>query len=184
MKNNFTTKMLVEAGIMLALSYVLSLIPVFKMPFGGSVTAGSMIPLIIFAIRWGVVPGVGVGLTFGLLKLTQDPYIVHPIQLVLDYPLAFALLGLSGVFKPMIMKKLSNPSVEASFYAVLAVMLGFFGRYICHVLSGVVFFGEYAGDQNVWLYSFVYNSTYLVPDMIVAAILFAFIVKPIMKIAK
>jgi len=181
MKEKFTTKMLVEGAVMLALAYALSLIPVFKMPFGGSVTAGSMIPIIIFALRWGLKPGLLVGLSFGLMKLTQDPYIVHPVQLVLDYPLPFMLLGLAGLFKNQIESKLST---GAEVTAVVAVFVSFVARYLCHVLSGVVFFSEYAGEQNAIIYSLIYNSTYLLPDMIVAMVLMALVIRPVMKIAK
>lgn len=182
MNKNFTTKMMVEGAVMLALAYALSLIPVFKMPFGGSITAGSMIPIIIFAIRWGLKPGLLVGFTFGLLKLTQDPYIIHPVQLALDYLLPFMLLGLAGIFKNPIEERLNTASAQVM--AVVAVFVAFTARYICHVLSGVVFFSEYAGEQNAVIYSLIYNSTYLLPDMILAMVLMALIVKPVMKLAK
>lgn len=185
MKNQ-KTRMLVEGSIMLALAYVLSLVPVWKMPFGGSVTAGSMIPIIIFAIRWGLKPGLLVGFAFGLLNLTQNPYIVHPAQLVLDYPLAFTLLGLAGVFHSNIKEGIQHgDNTKLVKYALFATILGFIGRYISHVISGIVFFGEYAPEgQSILMYSLVYNSTYLLPDMIVALFVISIVIKPIMNLRK
>jgi thiamine transporter len=149
---------LTEAGVMVALAAVLGLIEIIKMPQGGSVTAASMFPIILLAFRRG--PGVGflAGAVYGLVRLYPSPYVVHPVQFVLDYPLAFAVLGVAGLFP-------RNPYVGAT----LAVA----GRFASHLFSGVIFFGSYAGDQNVWVYSAVYNGSYLGVELIVTLVVAA-----------
>ena len=96
------------------------------------------------------------GFIAGILNLFLDPYIIHPIQLVMDYPLPFAALGLAGLFpnRPMI-----------------GLVLGTAGRYVIHVLSGAIFFGAYAPEgMNPWIYSLGYNASYIVPNGIIAIV--------------
>ncbi|MBD0355302.1 MAG: energy-coupled thiamine transporter ThiT, partial [Rubrobacteraceae bacterium] len=93
------TRVLTEAALAIALAFVLGFVVLFKMPFGGSVSL-EMIPLILLALRQGWKVGIVAGATYGLLDLAIDPYVVHPVQLLLDYPLAFGVLGLAGLFKP------------------------------------------------------------------------------------
>src|SRR5690554_5198366 len=93
----WSTKMLTEAGIMVALAVLLSRIKIYESPMGGSVTAGSMIPIILFAIRWGVGPGMITGAIFGVIKIILGGYVYTPVQAILEYPVAFGLLGLAGI---------------------------------------------------------------------------------------
>lgn len=176
MKKNqkFNVRMLTEGGMMIALSVLLSYIKIYTLPNGGSITAGSMIPLMIFAIRWGVGPGIIVGATYGVLDFILKPYFYHPIQFLLDYPVAFGLLGLAGL--GYLIDK-SNGYTKLS----LGVTLGIAGRMLSHVLSGVLFFAEYAGDQNPWIYSIGYNMSYLVPELIISIVVLMLIWKPLNK---
>ncbi len=99
MRNN-KTRMLVEAGIMMALAYVLSLVVVFQMPNGGTITAGSMIPILIFAFRWGGIQGMFVGSIYGVIQFMLGPkYSFHIVSILFDYVVAFGALGLAGFFK-------------------------------------------------------------------------------------
>jgi thiamine transporter len=166
--------MVVEAGIMLALSCALSMLTIYKMPQGGSITAGSMIPIIFFAVRWGVGPGLLTGLAYGLIQaILPGAYIMHPIQFLLDYPVAFTCLGLAGFFNK------DNASILAG--TALAVL----GRLVCHILSGVVFFGEYAPvGQSPWVYSLIYNGTFLGVEFIITAILVVLLVKFVPQMKK
>src|SRR4029450_8981349 len=95
------TRVLTEAALAVALAFVLGFVVLFKMPYGGSVSL-EMIPLILLALRQGWKVGVVAGAAYGLLDLAIDPFVVHPLQLVLDYPLAFGVLGLAGFFKPTV----------------------------------------------------------------------------------
>jgi thiamine transporter len=150
------TRVLTEAAIAVALSFVLGLFVLFKMPFGGSVSL-EMIPLILLSLRQGWKVGVVAGAAYGILDLALDPFVVHPLQLLLDYPLAFGVLGLAGLFKPTV-----RGAVIGATVAVLA-------RFICHFLSGVVFFASYAPEGwNPLLYSAAYNAAYLAPSLVIA----------------
>jgi thiamine transporter len=166
MSTQKTTKMLVEGGLMTALSTVLSLIVLFKMPQGGSVTAASMVPLMLFAFKWGLGPGILAGLTHGAIQaILPGAYVMHPVQFLLDYPVAFACMGLAGLFRH------KNWGMYPG--VVLAILL----RFVCHLLSGVIFFASYAEGQNVWLYSTIYNGSFLAAELgislLVMALLYA-----------
>lgn len=126
------------------------------MPQGGSVTLGSMIPLIIFAIAYGPIVGIFAGIAFGLVRLMYDPFVVHWIQLLLDYPLAFGAIGLAGIFKNSYTK---------------ATIIAFAGRFLMAFISGVVFFGDMAEGTHPIIYSMAYNGTYILVELIIALIL-------------
>lgn len=166
-----TTKMLVEGGLMIALSTVLSLIVLFKMPQGGSITAASMVPIILYACKWGVGPGVLAGLAHGALQaILPGAYVVHPIQFLLDYPLAFACIGLAGIF--------GQKSWGMYPGAVLAIFL----RLVSHVLSGVIFFASYAeAGQNVWIYSTLYNGPFLLVELGISLVVLTALYKVVPK---
>ena len=177
MKKKWSTKMIVEAGVMLGLSVILSRIKVYEAPMGGSVTAGSMIPILLFAMRWGIVPGILVGATFGVLKIILGGWIFSPIQAILEYPIAFGFLGLAG----LISNKINMENKEYYKNTILSVFLAIGGRFICHFLAGVIFFSEYAGEVNPWIYSLGYQASYLVPEFIVSVIILSIIWRPIQK---
>ena len=160
------TRVLTEAAIAVALSFVLGLFALFKMPFGGSVSL-EMIPLILLSLRQGWKVGVVAGAAYGLLDLLAiDPFVVHPLQLLLDYPLAFGVLGLAGLFRPT-----ARGAIVGATVAVLA-------RFICHFLSGVVFFASYAPDGwNPFLYSAAYNAAYLAPSLVIAIVVVVVLLK-------
>ena len=103
----FSTKILTEAAVMIALSIVLGRFKIFEMPQGGSITLGQMIPLLFFAIRHGAGYGIIVGAVYGVLDMLLGGYIYTPIQAILDYPLAFGLLGLAGCFSKQIVSAVS-----------------------------------------------------------------------------
>jgi thiamine transporter len=158
-----STKALVEAGVMIALAQVLSYVRIFEAPFGGSVTAGSMVPILFFAIRWGVGPGMLAGAVYGVLQFLLGPkYSMHILSILLDYIVAFGLLGLAGMF---------NKSMKG---ILLGVTAGVFGRFVSSVLSGVIVFGAYTPEtMNPWVYSIIYNGSYLLPEL---AISFFFVI--------
>lgn len=169
--------MVVEAGIMLALSVVLSRFKIYEAPQGGSVTAGSMIPILLFAMRWGVGPGIFTGATFGILKIILGGWIFSPTQAILEYPVAFGLLGLAGLFSG----QNNNSNGRYYFNVIISTALAVGGRFLCHLFAGVIFFSEYAGDKNPWIYSLSYQASYLVPEFIVSVIILSIIWKPLQK---
>ncbi len=155
-KAAFDSRCIALAGITVAISFVLSYVKLWEMPQGGSITFVSLLPIMLFAYIYGPKKGVLVGLIYGIMQAMQDTYIIHPAQFLLDYPIAFAMIGFAGVFKNVAaLDKL--PQVKFVLGAILAGAL----RFIAHVLSGVFAFGAYAidaGQNNFWLYSLGYNS--------------------------
>lgn len=152
---------LVETAVMIAAAVALSYIRLFKMPQGGSVTLGSMVPILLISLRHGTRWGVTAGVLTGLIQYLQDPYMAHPIQFLLDYPIAFGLLGLAGLAR-------GRSWVVAAWLAPFA--LG--GRFLAHVTAGAVFFAEYApAGQNPWLYSIIYNGSYMLPELVISGLL-------------
>lgn len=161
---SWTARRLAYAGICIAVAFVLSCIKMFRMPQGGSVTPAAMMPLILFALAFGPGQGLVVGCAFGLLQLIEDAYVIHPIQLLVDYPMAYTALAL-GCLAMLLPEKLDR------FRLPLAVLLGYIGRYVMATISGAVFFAEYAGEQNAWLYSLGYNISYLGVEAVIACAL-------------
>lgn len=152
------TRVLTEAALAIALAFVLGLIKVFQMPLGGSISL-EMVPLIILALRQGPVVGITAGAVYGVIQLIVSPFIVHPVQVLFDYPLPFAALGLAGIF---------SPTVRG---AVLGTLVAVLARFVFHFVSGVVFFASYAPEGwNPYIYSAAYNAAYLVPSAVVAAV--------------
>jgi thiamine transporter len=158
--NFFSTKILAEIIIFVSMGAALALIShsVFGLPQGGSINVG-MVPIFWLALRRGPKIGIFAGAVLGLVDLAIEPFIVHPIQFILDYPLAFACLGLAGFFR--------NSGAAG---AVVGVIVGGTGRYICHFTSGVIYFPDYAppGVSPV-VYSIIYNGTYMIPSIIICA---------------
>jgi thiamine transporter len=151
-------RVLTEAALAIALAFVLGLIKVFQMPMGGSISL-EMIPLILLALRQGPLVGIVAGAAYGLLDLAIEPFIVHPVQVLLDYPLAFGALGLAGFFQPTVRG------------AILGTVVAVLARFICHFISGVVYFASYAPEGwNVYIYSAAYNAAYLIPSLIIAVV--------------
>ena len=161
-KTVWNTKMLALGAVCMALSNVLSMIKLFDMPQGGSVTPASMLPLMLFAYVYGVGPGMTVGAVYGVMQFIIEPYFLSVPQMLLDYPIAFAMVGLAGVFSTY-----KNRPVGL----MAGVVLGSLGRFVAAVLSGVVFFAEYAGDQNPLVYSIGYNGAYMLPECIICVVL-------------
>ncbi len=153
------TRITVEIALTIALAVVLSMFTLLKMPQGGSVSLG-MLPLFVLALRRGLGPGLVAGGLYGLVDLLVDPYPpVHWVQPLLDYPIAYLLVGLAGVATPVLARALDAKAAVRTALAIAGgILVGATGRYLAHFVSGMVFFGEYAPEgQPVWLYSAIYN---------------------------
>ena len=161
-KMPWTPRDIAFAAMCVAMSFILSCIKLFAMPQGGTVTPASILPMMIYIVAFGPARGMVVGCAYGLLQLFQGAYVIHPIQMLVDYPMAFGALALGGLVNYIKMpERLKLP---------VAVVLGYVGRYIMSVLSGVIFFAEYAGEQGALVYSLIYNISYLGPDCIACAV--------------
>jgi len=172
MTKNAKIRILTEGAVMIALATVLSFIKVFHLPWGGSVTLLSMLPMIIFSIKRGVKSGLLASLLFALIQLGQGIAMdgllgwgLTPAMLAacifLDYIGAYTVLGLGGIFG-------KKGFVGQMGGTALAIVL----RYFMHVVSGAVIFHssgmiwEGFATDNSWLYSSLYNGAYMLPELI------------------
>lgn len=151
-------KVLAETAIFVALATALSFVIVYTLPQGGSITLASMVPILWLAFRRGPKIGVIAGVLYGLIQFAVLPYIAPVpyaiIQVLLDYPLAFGVLGLAGFFAKR---------------SVLGTVVGISGRFIMSFISGVVYWAPvYAPTLNPFAYSAVYNGSYLLPELLIS----------------
>lgn len=165
-KNETDSKSIAYAGICIALSFALSYLRIVKMPQGGSITVASLLPLMIYSFMFGTKKGVFAGMIYGIMQAVQDTYILHPAQFLLDYPVAFAAIGLAGAFANL--KSLDKlPQVQFALGAIVAGV----GRYVSHLLSGIFAFGAFAPEgQPVFVYSLTYQAAYVLPDLLIVIV--------------
>lgn len=165
------TKSVAFAGVTIALSFALSYVKLFSLPQGGSITLASMLPLIIYAYVFGARKGVLAGVIYGVLQCLQSPQFYQPLQVLLDYPIAFGTIGLAGTIKNC--KSIKSPMVKFIIGATIACL----GRYIAHFLSGYYVFSSWAMEGYTALsWGLVYNLYVIVELAIiicVGAILFS-----------
>ena len=171
----FQTRVLAEIVVFAALScvlYVLTL-PFLTLPFGGSVTAGCMVPIIWLSYRRGTKVGVFGGIIFGLVALPIDvirlPYspIVHPVQVLLDYPIPFGAIGLAGLLRPQSSGRILR--------ALGGVAVATLGRFLSHFFAGIFFWSTLGLDGII--YSAIYNGSFLTGEFIISIIIVYIIVK-------
>ena len=150
-----------EIGVAIALAAVLGQVRIFVMPQGGSVSL-ELLPIMFLAVRRGVVPAATAGLLYGLLQLgLPGAFVYHPAQAALDYPLAFMSLAVAGFVDVRGWRSLT-----------LAVTVALLARFVCHFLSGLIFFAAYApGWEAPWLYAATYNLLYLAPEGVLTTLL-------------
>lgn len=164
------TRSIVYGAVAMALAFVLSYARLFKLPNGGSITFASLLPLMIYCCMFGTRRGLIVCSLYGVLQALQDPYIIHPMQFLLDYPLAFGLVGVSGIFMEKGVFK-EKKILAFLLGGVVAVLL----RYICHVCSGTFAFAEYTDFKAALAYSLGYNATYVFADMAISLVAGSFL---------
>lgn len=160
-KHHFSVKQLVFASMCVTLAMVTSMIKVFEMPMGGSITLFSMFFITFVGYLYGLRAGLTSALAYGLLQLITGPYIISIPQLICDYFLAFGALGLSGLFH------------NKKFGMINGYITGIAGRLFFSVLSGVIFFGQYAADYGMkpFTYSLAYNGLYIGTEGIITVFL-------------
>lgn len=161
--------MLVEIAVFAGVGIILDKLTI-SMPQGGSVSF-VMLPIVLMAIRWGLGAGLTTGLLVGLLQMMFGAHIYHWVQALLDYGLAFTVVGLAAVVrKPLLEATREAVKSKMVLYITLGTVIGGLLRYAAHTVAGAVFFAEYAGDQNEWIYSIIYNGTYMIPAIILTAV--------------
>lgn len=158
--NVMSSKKLVYSAMGIALAMVTSYIKLWEMPMGGSVTLLSMLFIVLIGYWFGPKYGLIAGIAFGFLQFIIDPYMLSLPQVILDYPLAFGALGLSGFFHG------TKHGLQIGY------VVGVLGRFVCSTLSGVIFFASYAPEgMNPWVYSAAYQGGYLGAEAAVTLIL-------------
>jgi len=173
-KNREKIMAVAAGGICLALAEVLSLLKVFEMPQGGSVTPASMLPIILFALCFGPSWGLGVAFLYSILQAFIGGYILAPAQVLLDYTFAFTLLGTAGFFAAKKSSRIAETNILRRLHLIpywkilLSTLLAIILRLFCSFLSGIIFYASYAPEgQAVWIYSLVYNASFLIPEAII-----------------
>ena len=157
-----TVKQLVFCAMSIALGTVLSEIKIIDFPWGGSATLLSMLIICLPGYFFGLGAGLMTSIAYGILQLLIDPYVLFPMQLVLDYLLAFGALGLSGLF------------ANAKKGLLKGYLAGVLGRYVFVVLSGWIFFASYAWEGWAPLpYSIVYNGIYIFAEAAITLVVLA-----------
>ena len=162
-------KRLAFAGVCVATSFTLAVIKVSPIQYGGSITLASLVPILVYAYIYGVADGLLVGLIHGILNFIEDPYILTPATFLLDYLLAFASVGLMGVFGKMARKEKGALPLVLGCISVCAL------RFVFHLCSGAIFFMEGAvwvdfpawAVSNAFIYSFIYQCVYIPADCLI-----------------
>lgn len=155
----YDSRSLTYAAVCIAASFALSYVKFFSLPQGGSVTFASMLPLMLYAYMFGLRRGVIAGIVYGLLQFVQSPQYYEPMQALLDYPIAFASIGLAGIGRKMKFLR-GNTTAEFCVGATIAVLF----RYVSHALSGYFVFNSWASYWGDWYgahplaYSLAYNA--------------------------
>jgi len=161
---------LAESGIMIALAIGLSLITLFRAPQGGSVTAASMVPLIIISYRHGAAHGILTGVVYAIVHMLVLGFWAPPVETVLnfglviflDYIVAYGVLGLAILFA-----KFENKQVSVA----LSCLIVSFLRFVCHYLSGIMIWGYFAPEgQSPYVHSLLYNGSYMLFEAIITAV--------------
>lgn len=173
------TRVVVEIALSVGLAAVLS---VWKITLPWNIAGGSislvMLPIFVLAIRRGLWPGILAGAVFGAIDYMIEPWFVHPIQVLLDYGVAYAGCGLAGLGSTRVLTLLRRGERTAALSTAAGlVLLGGTARFVASVISGVVFFASYAPEgQPVLAYSLGYNASYLLPSLLVTGVLVLLIV--------
>ncbi|BAC13327.1 hypothetical conserved protein [Oceanobacillus iheyensis HTE831] len=167
------TLFLVEVAVFTALALLLDLIPLqIKIwPQGGSIDF-AMIPIFIVAFRWGLKGGLISGFLWGMLQIAiGTAYVLVPLQGFIDYAIAFTGIGLAGVVAKSVQKNVRENKVKSYLSLItLGVFIGSFARFIAHYIAGIVFFESAVEGQPVWLYSLLYNGSYMLPSFVLSAV--------------
>ncbi len=158
-KKKVNAKQLAFSAVAMTMAVVTSIYTIYELPFGGSVTLFRMFFICFIGYLYGTKAGIITGVAYGILDFILKPYAITLVQPLLDYPIAFGCLGLAGVFS------------KSKYGIIKGYLLGVAGRYICHVLTGIIYFYEYANGKNIVLYSLTYNASYIVPEAILTIII-------------
>lgn len=171
-----TTRMLAEGALLVAAAQILSFVKLYELPNGGSLTP-AMLPILLFAVRWGLGDGLMAGFVFGVLQFMFDGGFALGWQSIIgDYLVAFMALGLAGLFRG---KK------SGIFWGTV---VGCFARFLVHYVVGATIWAEWMPEEffgmtmtTPWFYSLLYNGSYMLPNMLLALVLAAALYRPMRR---
>lgn len=157
---NITTKQLAFAALAITLATIVSMVPLFNMPMGGTVTPCSMLFIALIGYWYGLPMGICTGVAYGMLQFIMHPYMLSIPQVITDYILSFGALGVSGLFA-------NQPNSLWKAY-----LLGCLGRFCFAVISGCLFFAYYVPEyyNSALLYSMAYNISYIGPEAVITLV--------------
>lgn len=171
-KTLFMVEVAIFSALAVLLDFVSGIISLQIWPQGGTVSI-AMVPVFIMAFRWGIKGGLTTGFLLGALQLiVTQPWIATPVQAFIDYFVAFTVVGVAGIFAKQIQQGFADGEKgRANLFIIIGVLLGSALRFICHYITGIIFFGMYAPEgQPVAWYSFIYNGSYMLPSAIISVI--------------
>ena len=185
MRKKQNLRVTAECSVLLAMAIVFSFIIIWRMPMGGEITFVSMLPIMLAGFRNGPKAGLLTAFIYSLFQLafafvsgnvfvyctTAFTFI---ICVVFDYLVPFTGLGIACVFKNI--KKDSVRFKNAGIY--FGVSCGIVLRFICHYITGVVIWGQWAGEEGPYIYSLLYNGTYLLPELLLTLLVCVILFKP------
>ncbi|WP_217585764.1 energy-coupled thiamine transporter ThiT [Lentibacillus saliphilus] len=170
---------LVEVAMLTAMALALDMIPFLKFKIwamGGSISL-AMVPVFIAAFRWGLKGGLLTGFLWGILQtVVGTPFIVHWAQAIIDYGLAFTVIGFAGLFAKRIQRAVKAGDTQVYLSVItLGVFVGSALRFVAHYIAGLIFFESAIEGQSVWVYAFLYNISYMVPSFIISVFVVYFL---------
>ena len=178
---------LCQCGIFIALATILSFLPVYEMPMGGSVTLASMLPILLIGVKFGYKWGLGTSCVYMAIQLIQalikgnvfvycvsddlgKSILIVTLCALFDYVVPFGILGLSAFAKPKEGKKIHIGKVCATVSVLIFI------RFLCHFITGIVIWGQWAPDgMGKFVYSLIYNGQYMLPELIITVAISALI---------
>lgn len=182
MKIHLLAELAMAVALAIVLDLVSQMLPVPRLPYGGSVSL-RMLPIFLVAFRHGWKAGIVAGGIYGVADMLISPFYFHPIQVFMDYPIAFGAAGLAGL-KAVKLGPENAFNYRTRIGILTGVVLGNGARYFAHFVSGVIFFGYLApAGQPVWLYSLVYNGSYIVPETILNIFLLQLVLRRLSRIS-
>ena len=166
-------RMLTEGAVMIALAEILSFLPLYKMPWGGSIDL-AMLPIILFCVRWGFGAGMIASFAHAVLQMLFEGGIAIGWESIIgDFIVAYTVLGLAGLFK-------------GKFFPATVVACA--ARFLVHYVVGATIWAEYMPDvffgitmKSPWFYSLLYNLAYMLPNIAITLVVFAVAYKPLKK---
>ncbi len=168
-KHHRSIRALTEGAILVALAEILSFLPLYRFPWGGSIDF-AMLPIIVFCVRWGFGPGMLVSCCHAVMQMLFEGGIAIGWQSILgDFLIAYAVLGIAGLFRSRF---------------CLAAIVACFARFLVHYVVGATIWAEYMPETffnmsmtTPWIYSALYNGAYMLPDLLIMLAVFALLVK-------